>query len=164
MPNLTPEKESNILAALALKFGTVSGIENVTSEDELIDSKQDAIDAICTRDSDNATVVKYAQVKYAGWRDSATDGCDDNPVVFLKYSVRIFQQYTARRSDLTTPYQDIKLLDINLHNKFREKNRALLEKCEWQPLVPVSDIILDVDELTGIFGYSRNYTLEVEVL
>jgi len=168
---ISSQKEKDILAALVVKFGAVSGVSNIVTTDDLLDSKQDVIKAICIKDSDNATVVKFCQVKYVGWRDSETDGCDDDPVSFMRYNVHIFQQYTAKRKNNSTPLDDIKALDIELHNKFRDKNRKLydaldvaLPKCESQPLAPVSDITLEVDALTGVYGYFRDYLLEVECL
>lgn len=171
MPSITSQKEKDVLAALVRKFETVSGISNIVTTDDLLDSKQDVIAAVCVRDSDNKTIVKFCQVKYTGWRDSDTDGCDDDPVVFMRYNVHIFQAYTPKRKNGTTPYEDIKILDIELHNIFRAKNRKLydadsnaLPKCESQPLVPVSDIILNDDPLIGSVGYFRDYLLEVECL
>lgn len=171
MPAITSQKEKDTLAALVRKFGAVDGISNIVTTDDLLDSKQDVIAAICVRDSDNKTIVKFCQLKYIGWRDSETDGCDDNPVSFMRYSVHIAQAYTPKRKDNSTPYEDIKLLDIELHNKFREKNRKLydadgiaLPKCESIPLVPVSDITLNDDPLTGVYSYFRDYLLEVECL
>jgi hypothetical protein len=171
MPAVTHEKEAEILAALVRKCEAVDDCENVTAEENLLDSKQDFIAEICSQDSDGATVVSYCRLFYIGWRESETDGCDDDPVTFLRYSVRIFRQHTAKRADDTTPARDIKRLDINLKNAFRAMDRRLydadsapLANCESLPLAPQSDIILGVDALTGVYGYFRDYLLEIECL
>ena len=160
---ITPDKESLILITLAAKIATVDGVSNIITDEPLFDSKSDIIDEITIKNVDKEIEVKFCKIEYLGWRDSETDGCDDDPTVFLKYRIRVFHGYKTTRSDGSSPAADIKKLDILMHNKFREKNRLLAINCEHQPLVPVSDIILS-EETVGIYGYTRDYFLEVEVV
>lgn len=164
--NLTPEKEEQILEALKAKIESVPNASNVIADEPFFDSKQDYVKKLTVLNVENVRETKYIKIDYLGWRDSATDGCDDNPVVFLKYKLRSFQQYKEVRSDLSTSAKDIKVLDINLRNKFLEAEnnaRLLAPNSEHRPLVLISDIILDVDEPTGIYGHIAEYSIEVEL-
>lgn len=162
MPNLTPEIESAVLLALKAKVETVASADNVIIADPLIDSKQDFIAELTVQNVDNELETKYCKIDYLGWRDSLTDGCDDAPVVFLRYKIRLVHQYKPARSDASTPANDIKDLDLNLRNKFLETDRTLASG-ENLPLTSLNDMILAVDELTGIYGYIRELLLEIEI-
>ncbi len=166
MPVLTSEKEAQILEALRARIAAIPGAVNVIADEPLLDSKQDVIKKFCVKTVGNKTEVQYIKIDYAGWRDHAEMGCEDDPVVFLKYKIHSFRQYREKRPDNSTSSGDIKALDIALHNKFREtanKARFLLEKAEHLPLVLIRDIILDDDELTGCYGHIADYFIEVEI-
>lgn len=166
MTNFTSQKEALILEALRAKIASVPGARNVIADEPLLDSKQDVLKKFCVQTAGGKTEVQYIKIDYLGWRDDAEMGCEDNPVVFLKYRIHSFRQYREIRPDNSTSSADIKALDINLHNRFREtKNRAhfLTENCEHAPLVLIKDIILGVDELTGAEGHIADYSIEVEI-
>lgn len=162
MPNLTPEIESAVLPAVKAKVESVSSADNVFADDPSIDSKHDFIEKLVVQNVDGESETKYIKIDYLGWRDSLTDGCDDDPVVFLRYKIRLFHQWKPARSDNSTPAIDIKSLDLQIRNKFLETNRTLASG-ENLPLVTLADIILGVDELTGVYGYIRDLLLEVEL-
>lgn len=166
MPNLTSEIESEILAALKLKIESVSGASNVIADEPFFDSKQDFIESLTVQNIDDELETSYIKIDYLGWRDSLTDGCDDMPVVFVKYRIHSFAQYKEVRSDDSTSQKDFKVLDINLRNKFLETQnnaRSLAANSEHTPLTLQNDIILDEDSLTGIFGHIADYSIEVEI-
>ena len=156
MPNLTPQKELDILEALRVKIASLSNAKNVIADEPLLDSKQDALKIICVQNVDKRTEVRYIKIDFLGFRDSPTDGCEDNPVVFLSYNLHIFQQYVEKRSDNSTSTKDEKKLVIDLRNLFLEtanNARILLPNCESQPLKPNNFIILGDDPLTGAYGH-----------
>ncbi len=163
MPNLTPEKEIQILDALKAKFEAVAGAENVLIENPLIDSKQDAVDKLTVQNVDGQTEVKFIYISFLGFQDSATDGCDDNPVVYLTYNAHVVWGFNEKRSDDSFSEKDFKALVLNLRNKFLNKNRTILADCETSPLVQSAFIILGDDPLTGAFGHIVDLTVKVEV-
>ncbi|MEO6588887.1 MAG: hypothetical protein ABIP06_06115 [Pyrinomonadaceae bacterium] len=164
MPNLTPALENEIITALDAKISTVDGADNVIYVEPLIDSKADFIDELTVQNIDSAIETRYIKIDYLGWRDSPVDGCDDNPVTFIRYKIRLFHSYSGPRSDASTPHGDIKTLDLLLHSKFLEPVRTLAANSEHAPLVSIQDMILNEDELTGVFGYSRELSIEIEVI
>ncbi len=170
MTNFTSQNEALILEALRAKIASVPGARNVIADEPLLDSKQDVLKKFCVQTAGGKTEVQYIKIDYLGWRDDAEMGCEDNPVVFLKYKIHSFRQYREIRPDNSTSSADIKALDIALHNRFREtkgvtKNNArnLTAFSEHAPLVLIKDIILGVDELTGAFGHIADYSIEVEI-
>lgn len=165
MPNLTPEKEAQILTGLQSKFQSVAGADNVLIENPLIDSKQDIVDLVTVQNIDDETEVKYIYLSFQGFEDSATDGCDDMPSVTLKYNAHVAHGYKEKRSDDSSSEKDIKALVLNLRNKFLNKNRALpgVENCETTPLVQTNFIILDSDPLTGADAFYTDLLVKVEV-
>lgn len=166
MPNLTPEKETEILAALKTKFEAVSGVDNVLIENPLIDSKQDAVEKLTVQNVDDESEVKYLYLSFAGFEDSLTDGCDDNPVVYLNYNAHLFWQYKEKRSNNTSSENDFKKLVISLRNKFLETEnnaRSLAANSEHLPLKQNDFIILDDDPLTGSYGFFVDLICKVEI-
>ena len=168
MTNLTPEKEAEILAALTAKVAAVADAVNVVADEPLLDSKDNILDTICIQNVDDETEVKFIKIDFLGFEDSDTDGCDDNPVVFLNYNLHVFQQYKEKRSDDSTSTNDIKQLVIALRNRFLEaKNNArqLATKCEHQPLRQQNFIILGDDPLAvGAYGHFTDLICKVEIL
>lgn len=162
MANLTPEKEKQILEALKAKFELYAA--NVITDEPLFDSKQDVVDAITIENVDQETEVVYCKLSLSGFEDSATDGCDDEPVVFLTYTAHLFRQYKEKRSDDSTSENDLKALILNLRNKFLERGRELLADCEHAPLRQTTFIILGDDPLTGAFGHYVDLTCRVEIV
>ena len=166
MPNLTTTAEALILAALSAKILAVAGVANVVIDEPLLDSKFDVLKTICVRAVDGKTEVKYLKIDFLGFVDSATDGCDDEPLVFIRYKLHAFQQYRDKRADGTTSTNDIKRLVINLRNEFLRtdnKARRILEKCETQPLKQENFIILGNDPLTGAYGHFTDLICTVEL-
>jgi hypothetical protein len=163
MPNLTPEKELQILDALKTKTESVEGAENVLVENPLFDSKQDVLEKVCVENVDGETEVSYIYWSLLGYEDSTTDGCDDNPVVYLIYNAHVFRGYKEKRSDNSFSEKDFKALILNLRNKFLQKNRTILANCETTPLKPNNFIVLGDDPLTGAYGHYYDLTLKVEV-
>ncbi len=166
MPNLTPEKELLILTALKAKIETVPGAVNVIADEPLLDSKQDVLDIICRSNVDDETEVVYLKIDFLGFQDSATDGCDDNPVVFLNYNLHVFQGFKEIRSDNSTSAADLKRLVINLRNEFLRTDdnaRQLAPNCESAPLRQNNFIILDNDPLTGAYGHIADLIAKVEL-
>ncbi|HEX8248971.1 MAG TPA: hypothetical protein VF599_12410 [Pyrinomonadaceae bacterium] len=163
MPNLTPEKEQEILDALAAKLAAIEGIDNIVTDDFYTDSKHDVLDRLTVQNSDDETEIKYCYLTFQSFEDSTTDGCDDNPVVFLVYNAHLMWQYKPARSDGSTPQKDLKRLVINLRNKFLQKNRTLAENCEHLPLKQNNFIILGDDPLTDVEGYYVDLQIKVEI-
>lgn len=167
MPNLTIEKEALVLAALKSKLESVAGAENVVADEPLLDSKQDFLDTICVQNVDDETEVKYIKIDFLGFEDSSTDGCDDNPVVFVSYNCHVFQQYKEIRGDDSASSRDIKRLVIGLRNRFLEtanNARRLAADCEHQPLRQNNFIILGDDPLTGAYGHYADLICKVEIV
>ena len=163
MPNLTPEKELEILAALKAKF-QLHAI-NVITDEPLFDSKHDVLDTICVENVDGGVEVVYCKLALSGFQDSATDGCDDMPVVFLTYTAHLFWGYTEeRRSDGSTSENDLKKIVLDLRNKFLEEGRELVDGCEHAPLVQSAFIILGDDPFPGVYGHFVDLTCRVEVV
>ena len=156
MPNLTPEKETEILEALRLKIATLPNAKNVVASEPLLDSKQDVLKTICVQNLDKRTEVQYIKIDFLGFEDSVADGCEDNPIVYLSYNLHIFQQYVEKRSDNSTSTLDIKRLVIDLRNLFlitANNARILLPNCEHQPLTQNQFIVLNDDPLTRAYGH-----------
>lgn len=169
MPSLTSEKEAAILEALKLKVESVPGVINVITNEPLLDSKQDILRKFCVKHAGNKnkTEVVYLKVDFLGFEDSLTDGCEDNPVVFLSYNLHVFQGYQEIRTDGSTSAGDIKQLVINLRNEFlRTQNNArrLAAGSESTPLRQNNFIILDNDPLTGAYGHYVDLIARVEIL
>lgn len=166
MTNFTTEKIAEITEALRAKIAAVPGASNVVASEPLLGSKDEVLDTICVQNSDEETEIKYIKIDYAGWRDSEEYGCEDNPVVFARFKIHSFQGYNEIRANGTTSANDIRNLDINLHNRFRETAnyaRRLAANCEHAPLALSKDIVLEADELTGAYGHTADYTIEVEI-
>ena len=164
--NLTPERELTITAAVKAKIETVTGAVNVIAAEPFFDSKNDYIDGLTVPNIDGELETVFIKIDYLGWRDSLTDGCDDDPVVFVRYRIHAFHGYKEVRSDDSTSANDIKSLDLNLRNEFRrtaDHARRIVPNCETQPLSLQRDIFVGVDALTGAFGHIADYLLEVEV-
>jgi hypothetical protein len=164
MPNLTPEKEAAILAALKTKIESVAGVSNVLVENPLVSSKHDEIDLLTVENVDGEAEIKYCYVSFLGFTDSETDGCDDMPVVFLDYNLHFFWEFKEKRSDNSSSETDFKTLFLNIRNKFREPARNLAASSEHQPLRQSQFIILSADPLTGAYGWIADFTCKVEIL
>src|ERR1043165_6491401 len=108
--SLTPAIEITVINALKAKFEAVPGVSNCLIENPLVDSKQDAVDKLTVQNIDEETEVKYIYISFLGFEDSATDGCDDNPSVNLKYNAHVFLGYKERRSDNSSSEKDFKAL------------------------------------------------------
>ncbi|MGH9961751.1 MAG: hypothetical protein ACREBC_32250, partial [Pyrinomonadaceae bacterium] len=163
MPNLTPEKEALVLEALRVKFAGVSGMSNVIVEMPVIDSKQDEIDKLTVTNVDGELEIKYCYVSFLGYEDSATDGCDDAPLVYLNYQAHLFWGFKEKRSDNSSSEKDFKTLFINTRSKFLETGRTLAAGAEHTPLAQTNSIILGDDPLTGAYGFFVDLSLRVEV-
>ena len=166
MPNLTDEKEAEILEALRAKVASLPNAKNVIADEPLLDSKQDVLKTICVQNTDKKTEVKYIKIDFLGFEDSATDGCEDNPVVYLSYNLHVFQQYVEKRKDNSTSTKDVKKLVIDLRNLFlvTENNaRVILPNTETQPLTQNQFIILNDDPLTGAYGHYVDLICKVTV-
>ena len=166
MPNLTAAKETAILEALGVKIASLPNAKNVIADEPLLDSKQDVLKTICVKSVDKKTEVQYIKIDFLGFRDSTTDGCEDNPVVYLSYNLHIFQQLVEKRSDNSTSTKDVKKLVIDLRNLFllTENNaRILLPNTESQPLRQNNFIILGDDPLTGAYGHYIDLVCTVTV-
>ena len=167
MNNLTAEKESAILAALAAKVTAAAGVFRVIADEPLINSKGEFIEKLMVENVDGKLETKFIKIDLIGFRDSTEYGCDEAPTVYLKYRLHILQSYREIRSDDSASRTDLKTLILNLRNAFLETEnnaRKILPGCETSPLVLTRDILLDVDELTGVFGHIADLTCEVEVV
>ncbi len=167
MPNLTPEKEVEILEALRVKVASAEGASNVVADEPLLDSKDDVLETICVQNVDDETEVKFIKIDFVKFEDSKTDGCEDSPVVYATYNFHLFQQYKEKRSDNSTSTADFKRLVLNLRNLFliTENNaRRLAANCEHLPLKQTNQITLGNDELTGFYGHFTDLECKVEIL
>lgn len=167
MPNLTPEKEAEILEALRVKVAACDGAANVVADEPLLDSKDDVLDAICVQNVDDETEVTFIKIDFLKFEDSKTDGCEDNPVVYAVYNLHLFQQFKEKRSDDSTSTGDIKRLVLNLRNLFlatKNNARRLAAYSEHLPLAQSNSIILGNDELTGFYGHFTDLLCKVEIL
>lgn len=166
MPNLTPEKEAEILEALRAKVATAEGAANVVSDEPLLDSKDDVLETICFQNSDDETEVKFIKIDFVKFEDSKTDGCEDNPVVYATYNFHLFQQFKDKRTDNSTSTADFKKLVLSLRNLFlvtANNARRVAANCETAPLVQQNPIILGNDELTGFYGHFTDLTCKVVI-
>ena len=166
MHNLTPEKEALILESLRVKVASAEGASNVVADEPLLDSKDDVLETICVQNVDDETEVKFIKIDFAKFEDSKTDGCEDNPVVYIVYNFHAFQQYKAKRTDNSTSTSDFKKLVLNLRNLFlvTENNaRRIAANCESTPLIQTTPIILGNDDLTGFYGHFTDLTCKVEI-
>jgi len=167
MPNLTAEKELEILEALRVKIAATPGAINVVADEPLLDSKHDVLKTICFKSVDDKTEVRYLKIDFLGYTDDAENGCEDNPVCYLNYNLHLFHGFVEKRSDDSSSAKDIKALVINLRAAFlpfKNGERQVAEICESIPLVQNKFIILGEDELTGNYGHIADLTLKVEIL
>jgi hypothetical protein len=160
---LTPEKELTIREALGEKIALITGTAFIRRP--MIDSKQDWAEILGKTNVDDELEVKICTVDLLGFTDSAEEGCDDDPVVILTYSVHLCNQYKESRSDDSNSTDDFASAVLALRNKFLEKDRSLaaLAKVESLPLTQSGFIILGIDPLTGSFGHFVDLQIKVEV-
>lgn len=167
MPNLTPEKELEILEALRSKVASVPGAINVITNEPMLDSKHDVLDSVCFQNADDETEVRYLKIDLLGFSDLPEEGCEDNPVVNLNYNLHLFHQLKEVRTDGSSSLKDIKKLVIDLRNAFlpfKNNARRLAENCTHLPLVQGKFIILGSDDVTGYYGHFTDLICKVEIL
>ena len=158
---LTPEKQTEILTALKAKFALEAA--NVIADEPLFDSDNDVVELICRASVDEEQEVVYCRLSFVGFLDSATDGCDDDPVVTVRYFAHLFWEFREKRSDGSSPEKDLVDLILRLRNRFLLPNRDIRDDAEHTPLRGVSDIILGADPLTGVHGFSKDLAVDVVV-
>jgi hypothetical protein len=158
---LTPEKQEQILGALKAKFALEA--HNVITDEPLFDSDNDVVDLICRVNADDEQEVVYCRLSLTRFLDSATDGCEDDPVVTLTYSAHLFWEFREKRSDDSSPEKDLIDLILRLRNRFLLPDRDIGETAEHTPLRGVSNIILGTDPLTGVHGFYKDVAVDVVV-
>jgi|GEM_PF-6185201 len=159
---LTAALEKQIRAALAAKIGAAAA--NIITEEPTIDSKHDEIDLFTKTNVDDELEVVCGKLDFLKFEDSATDGCDDNPLCTIKYRLHLFQGYKKKRSDDSTSAEDFKDLILELRNLLLKPNRMLVSpKIEHLPLRQLTDITLDNDPLMPALGYGHFADFEIKV-
>jgi hypothetical protein len=161
---LDPAKELAIRTALGTKVAALTG--SVFIRPELFDSEQDWVEKLGVQNVDGELELKYCTVNLLQFTDSPTDGCDDDPVVFLTYQIHIFDGFTEQRSDLSNSTDDFIAKILDLRNEFLESSRnvAGVDKADYTPLTQSSLILLGDDPLTGGFGHFTDLQQRVQVV
>jgi hypothetical protein len=160
---LDPAKELTIRQALGTKIGNITGSAFIRRP--IIDSKQDESELLGVLNVDNEEEMHVCTVDFANFVNSATDGCDDDPMVTVTYKIHLFREYKESRSDLSNSTDDFIALVLNLNNAFLNADRSLasLPKVETLPLAQLSDIVLGDDPLTGGTGHFVDFLARVQV-
>jgi hypothetical protein len=167
---LDPAKELIIREAIGDKISAITGYVFVRRP--LIDSRADWAELLGVENADGKLEIKYCTVDLLGFADSPTDGCDDDPLTTLSYSVHLFNQYRESAvSDDSNSTDDFTATVLDLRNSFLNANRGVgprgyppIENVERLPLVQSGFIILGEDPLTGAFGHYIDLIAKVEVL
>lgn len=162
---LDAAKELTIRTALGEKIAAITA--SVFIRRPMIDSKNDWVDLLGKLNVDGELEVRYCTVDLAGFTDSAEEGCDDDPVVNLTYSVHLFHEYKEGRSNNSNSTDDFTAAVLSLRNAFLDADRSLgtpaLAKVETLPLVQSGFIILGTDPVTGSYGHFVDLIASVEV-
>jgi hypothetical protein len=161
---LDPAKELAIREALGTKIAAFTQTAFVRRP--MIDSKQDWVDLLGQENVDEEYELKVCTVDLVSFVNSATDGCDDDPLITLTYSAHLFFEYKETRSDDSNSTDDFVALILNLNNDFLQGDRDVdgVEGAEYLPVSQSSSILLDEDPLTGAFGHFTDLLIKVQVL
>ena len=160
---LTSAKEKTIREALGAKIAALTGTAFVRRP--MISSRQDWAELLGIVNASGELELRLTTVDLAGFTDSETEGCDDDPVVFLTYRVHLFHEYVEARPDSSNSTDDFAAVVIGLRNAFLQGSRDIpgVPRAEHLPLVQSGFIILGDDPVTGAYGHSVDLEARVEV-
>lgn len=148
MINLSPELELAIRAALKAKIETVPAIGAVFPREVFVTSKIDFFDKVGMAVADDLE-LRMCEVTLLKFQDSLLEGCDDMPVVYLSYNVKIQHEYNDSRGDGSNSFDDFVRAGLDLRNAFLINRRmnftinGVVTHTEHAPLVQTDFIITD---------------------
>ncbi len=110
--------------------------------------------------------VRYSMLSFAGFVDSKTRGCDENPSVFMNYDIQLFRQDQEARDGQPNSHdlliQDMcALRESFLRDRDIEQNKvthsALVMRGEMAKALPCEHVS------SGVIGDWINFRLTIEV-
>jgi hypothetical protein len=165
-PNLTVDIEEMIRAWLVTKWTTILPADsNIFEEPWFFASAQDFAAAV----EDTYTeqyLCNYVMFDFGKTVDSKNKGCDDNPSVFLTYTVTMFREFLLGETSIVSSSKALLRDYINARNKFlRSRDLGYPNQIEHKPIVQVGNKISlePCPHIAKAFGDRIELTIEVEI-
>lgn len=106
--------------------------------------------------------IKYLMLSYSGFKDSRTNGCEEDPDVFVFYKLQMFRRYFQDEDDnshdelihdmITFRTKVLNSLDI-------EKGKTILSFSQSGAMVNYTPS----EHIIGVFGDWFNFEMKIEV-
>lgn len=162
---LTPEKELAARTKLKTDLLTVGMIGSVFIKPAYFTSKADFVEQLGNQVAPGDDLeVQFCQVSFLKFEDSKTDGCADDPLVYVHYKIHLFHEFRQARKDGTNSHDTFVALILNLRNKFLLTQDAVANS-ERSPLAQEQFMLTDTENefFPGAFGHYTNLITKIEV-
>jgi hypothetical protein len=162
-PATGAEVEALVRQAVAEKVGDVDGVGNVFSKPFYVSGKQQYVEKLGIDNVDGDVEVRYLFIDWGGWQDT-DKGCDENPVYFLLYQLRIGQEFIHERTGGGSSSEDFAAQCMALRDAFRVgRDFGYPQRLYSDLLIMSEEVALHDDPHTGMFGHTVEFLLKVEV-
>lgn len=165
--NITGAKEAEIRAAIkaALELLAVhptqpADVGHVFERPRLITDRNDFVAKLSRLVADKKE-IRYVELSFARFQDDDTEGCDDEPVVGMSFTLHLFQEFVDNRSDDTNSTATFTNTILAIRNYFLW-NRNLAPGMKARPVVQNELARFGQDTLTDCTGHFADLVLTVD--
>lgn len=164
IPGDPVEVEKLVRGLVAQKFTGMEGVPSVLPHRLYIDSEGQAIKLMGYKHpATNRMEYRVLLVDFDNFEDTE-DGCDDDPVYNLVYTLKLVVSHEDERPDNTTSTDDFARIAITLRARvLADRNFGGYDRLRCENLQPQDTTMFERDEETGVYGHTGIYSLKVRV-
>lgn len=168
MPELPADQaqvEKLVRNSLQEKFTGIAGLPNVLDHAVLVTGEADFVRRFGYKNEAGGGKTEYRVllIVFQTFEDSDA-GCDDQPVYFLVYVLRLIVSLVEKRLDGTSSTDDFAALVMTLRQKVLDERRlAGYAQLRCENLAPQRSSFGQEEEETGLTAHSIDLLLKVEV-
>ena len=162
LPGTGAEVEALVRGLIKTTSEGIAGVGNVFDEPFFVSGKQDYVSKLGIENVDGNFEVRYLFIDFAGW-ENTDRGCDQNPIYFLLYTLRVGHEFVEKRSNSSSSSKDFSKLCMSLRDAYLNGRVFGYEKLYNEIPTLSEEVALHDDPHTGIFGHTAEFMLKVEV-
>lgn len=107
--------------------------------------------------------LRYIWIQRANFTNDETEGCDDEPLILLNYTIRVFFQFLPRPAELPeieTEFVDLIFALRSMFLKFPNAATGQIKETDSFTAPEIEQF--GVDDVTGATGFFQDFSLEVK--
>lgn len=166
--------EKLVRSLVATKVAAVAGVGHVFAQPFYVSGKQQYVEKLAVDSPAGGDVgmeVRYLFIQWGGFQDT-DKGCDEAPVYYLLYTLRVGQEFIHERpvvvgheaDPLGSSEADFTAQCMALRDAFLlGRDLGYKDNLYAEPLSLSEEVALHDDPHTGMFGHTVEFLLKVEV-